>query len=418
MPAPFMLRTLGYTSWFFVFFLIGVYLTFPLEGAKGLIVARLEDALGKGKQGAYGVDPKVQLGELSLSGFGIEAERVQLRLASRDPDPGPTFDIDELSISVRPWTLLSSVKTVSVQAELYDGDVDAVVSVDDKGGVYDADVVIDDVDLARMPAAQQNLGVPVTGKLNLEAKLTLGANAEKEGAGDIELKLQQLGVGPGNLKLAAAFGGFEVPAIDVGTLSGKVVVKQGKGTLENVKLDGKDMQAELLGDIFFKQNLGMTRFDLDGWFMPAAAFLEREPKFKSLIQLAESFGGGSLSKAKDDQGHYWFSAKGVASSPSWMLSRDGGRRVKAKAGKATAPTKADEAREAREARRSKRGSAAPTSTPSAESPGEPRAPEAEAKPQVENAAEVTPPDGAAPELKSPEDKPAEEAPAEDKPAEE
>jgi type II secretion system protein N len=329
----------GYVGWFCASFIIGVYWTFPLDEMKGIIVAQLEDALGKGKQGSYGVDPHVELGSLSLSGFGIKADRVRIQLASRDPEPGPLFDIDELAIGVRPWSLLGKVRTLSLDADLYNGSIDAVVSVDEKGGVHMADIEIDDIDLSRMPMVQQALGVPITGRLNLRADLDLGPTPEKEGEGSVKLDLKGVTLGPGNLKLAAAFGGFELPTIDLGNLKGEVPVKQGRGTLSGVKLDGKDLQLELLGELYLKSNIGSSRLDIDGWFQPTASFLAREKKFQSLLELGESLGGGmSLSKAKDEDGHYWFSVKGTMSSPAGSLARDAGKRAK---GKAKSPSRDD-----------------------------------------------------------------------------
>jgi type II secretion system protein N len=368
-PVKSALRIPGYVAWFFASFIVGIYLTFPLDEMKGLIVDRLEDQLGKGKQGQYGVDPKVTLGSLSLSGFGVKAERVQVQLASREPEPGPTVDIDMVKVGVRPWTLLGKARTVSMAADLYDGSVDAVLSVDEKGAVHDADIEVDDVDLSKIPLVQQKLGIPIAGKVNLDANLDLGATPEKDGTGEIKIDVKGLSVGPGNLKLAAAFGGFEVPTIDLGTLSGEIPVKQGKGTLTGVKLDGKDLGLELGGDIFVKGNLGMSRLDIDGWFAPSPAFLEREKKFKSLLELGESLGGGmSLSKAKDDEGHYWFSLKGQLQNPSGMLARDAGKRAKAKAARANAAPAPKEPKDPKEPKEpaAKEPDAAPQAKPESE----------------------------------------------------
>ena len=96
------LKWFGYSSWFSLMFLFGVYLTFPLDDLKPQIVALIEDALGQGKQGQCGVDPEVQLGELALSGFGGSAERVAIRLGNKEPGPGPTGEDGEPPTRVRP----------------------------------------------------------------------------------------------------------------------------------------------------------------------------------------------------------------------------------------------------------------------------------------------------------------------------
>ena len=336
------IRVLGLLMWFAMAFVVGVYWTFPMDDLKPALIGLLEAQMGKGKQGAYGVDPKVEVGSLSLSGIGVKAERVMIQLASRDPDPGPTIDLEELAVGVRPWSLLGKATTVSFDADLYGGDVEGVLSVDDKGSVHDADVEISDLDLKNILPVQALLGVPIGGMLNLRAKLDLGATPEKDGSGAIKIDLKGATLGPGNLKMLAALGGFELPAVDLGNLKGEILIKQGKGTLTGLKLDGKDVQAELTGDVMFKGRLLTSRLDIDGWFALTPPFLEREKKFQSLLELGENmggFGGGpSLATAKDAEGHYWFSVKGATQNPAVALSRDGGKRAKQKAGKgSTAP---------------------------------------------------------------------------------
>lgn len=327
----------GYAGWFMAAFVVGVFLTFPLDDMKPLIISMAEDQMGKGKQGPHGVDPKLEMESLRLSGFGVRANRVMVQLASRDPDPGPTIDLDSVAVGVSPLSLLTKAKTVTFDVDAYGGDASGSVSVDEKGNVHDADISVDDIDLSKIILVQAKLGVPIGGKVSLDADLDLGPTPEKDGNGRVKLDVKGLTLGPGNLKLAAAFGGFELPAVDVGNLTGEIPVDKGKGTLTNVKLDGKDVQAELLGDISFKGKLQMSRLDVDGWFALTPAFLEREKKFQSLLELGESMGGmgggPSLSKAKDEEGHYWFSLKGPLQNPSATLARDAGKRAKAKAAK-------------------------------------------------------------------------------------
>jgi type II secretion system protein N len=331
----------GYVAWFFAAFVVGIYYTFPLDELKGMIVGIIEDQLGKGKQGPYGVDPKVDVGSLSLSGFGVKATRVSIQMPSRDPDPGPTIDLDKLAIGVRPWSVLTKNKTVWVDAVAYGGSVDAVATVDPVGNVQYAKADVDSIDLSKVPIVMQKLGFPVAGKINVKGSVDLGATPEKDGTGDIKVDIKNLSVGPGDLKLAAAFGGFQVPLVDLGSLSGEIPIKQGKGSLQGVKLDGKDVQAELIGDVYLRGKLPLSRFDIDGWFQPMPAFLEREKKIQSLLDLGDQFaslGGPSLSKAKDEDGHYWFGLKGTAQAPLASLARDNGKHAKMKSSTPPPPT--------------------------------------------------------------------------------
>ena len=212
------LKVVGYIAWFLAAFVVGVYLTFPLDEAKGAIIGLVETQLGKGKQGQHGVDPVVQLGSLHLSGFGVAAERVSIQMPSRNPDPGPTIDLDELSVGVRPWSVFSDAKTVVIDADLYDGSVSAVISADAKGAVHDADIEVEDIDLAKIPLLLERIGIPLGGTLELDADLELGASPEKDGEGSVRLTVKKATVGPGNIKALSALGGFEVPVVDLGTL--------------------------------------------------------------------------------------------------------------------------------------------------------------------------------------------------------
>ncbi len=334
------LHLAGYAAWFALMFLVCVYLTFPLDNLKPQIVEAIETALGKGKQGQHGVDPKVTIASLSLGGIvGVSAKHVSIQLGSHDPEPGPTVDVEALSLGVRPWSLLFAARTIFVDADLYDGNIAGTVRVDPKGLMYAADLEADGLNLGKMAMLHAVAGLPVTGVLDAEIDLNLGANPDKDGEGDIKVSIKGATLGPGSPKAAAAFGGFSLPQIDLGNLTGDIPVKQGRGTLNNVKLDGKDLQVALDGDITFKGNVLNSRLNLDGWFFPTPALFEKDAKLKTLIDLGESLGGGggpSLSKAKDDDGHYHFTIKGTAQMPSAALSRDG-KKARAKISKDEAP---------------------------------------------------------------------------------
>ncbi|MCC7073140.1 MAG: type II secretion system protein GspN [Deltaproteobacteria bacterium] len=335
------LRIAGYVAWFVAAFVVGVYLTFPLDEAKGAIVELLETQLGKGKQGQHGVDPVVRMGKLSVSGFGVSAKQVSIQLPNRNPDPGPTIDIDELAIGVRPWTLLSDAKTVVIDADVYGGTLAAVVSADAKGVVRDADIELDDLDLAKIPLAAERLGMPLTGTVELDVELDLGDTPEKDGEGKVRVVVKDAAMGPGNLKALIPLLDLEVPLIDLGKLEVDIPVKQGKGTITGAKVDGKDMQLELFGDLFVRGKLQQSRIDLDGYFQPTASFLEREKKVRDLLELGEKVGGTMglpLPRAKDEEGRYYFSLKGSIEAPQANLARDNGRRAKQRSQKGAAAT--------------------------------------------------------------------------------
>ena len=330
-------RVFGYVAWFLGCFTLGVLFTFPLDGMKPLFITEAEKFLGKGKQGAHGVDPEVTVESLRMSGLGIKATRVHVRFGNREPEPGPEVDIDSVWVSASLLSAVSSNKTLQLRAELYDGDFDAEVTVDDKQNVVAVDANVDGVDLAKVPLLIARLGVPVEGKIDADIELDMGKAPEKEAAGHIDLDVKGFGIGAGNI--TAVPGGFEIPeGIKLGNLKGRVPVKQGVGTIEVLKLEGTpDVEAEVTGTIHVKARPQLSRLDADGWVRPLASFLDKNAKIKSALELGEKIqlpGAPSLSKAKDDEGRYHFAAKGALATLTPQLAKDAGKKAKAKAGKA------------------------------------------------------------------------------------
>jgi type II secretion system protein N len=333
-------------TWFWFCFAVSAVLTFPVEGLRPLVIDKSEEALGRGRQGAHGTDPVVTIGELGMSGLGVKASRVGVQLGNTEPEPGPTIEIDSLRVPLLPLlSLLRSEKTVAVEVELYGGDASARVTLDDKKNLVAADIEVEDVDLARAPALIAKLGVPVEGKLSADIELEMGKQADKDAKGDVRLSVQGLGLGAGNLK--AVPGGFDLPeGIKLGDLRGHMPITQGQGTIESLRFEGAtDVEAEVTGTFGVKPRVQASRLDIEGWFRPQAAFLDKNPKIKSAIELGEKLslpGAPSLSKAKDEEGRYHFLARGALPTLRPQLARDNGRKSRARpaAGKAAVETDA------------------------------------------------------------------------------
>jgi type II secretion system protein N len=332
-------RFAAYFVFFDLCFVVAAVAMFPLQGLRPLIVDEAEKALGKGRQGRNGVDPVVTIGELAMSGLGIRASRVQVQMANTEPEPGPTVDIDSVWLSASLTSLFSSTKTVQLEAELYDGDVEAEVSVDEKQNVVAARVEIDDLRLGRVGAIIGALGAPVDGTVKADIDVQLGATAEKDATGKVDVRIADLSVGPGTLKVVP--GGFELAdAISLGTLVVKAPIEKGQGMLEGRFEGAADIEAELTGTLGLRAKLPTSRVDVEGWFRPTSAFLDKNPKVKSAIELGEKLslpGAPSLSKAKDGEGRYHFEARGAVQALKPQLSRDAGRRSSRKRSPTGAP---------------------------------------------------------------------------------
>lgn len=318
------LRVMAYVSWFFTCFSIAAVLLFPLKPLRPLVEDQIEIALGKGKQGIHGTDPEVTIGDLSMSGLGVRASRVQIQMPSREPDPGPSFDVDTVRISASLLSALSDNKTLQLTGEMYGGDFSADVTLDPKGGLMAADVEVEGLELSKAPALIATVGVPVLGKLHADVQLDMGKAPEKDARGNVTIDVKGLGLGAGKLSLPMGMD-FDVgDGITMGDLQLRMPVDKGQGTITG-SFEGKPaVEASVEGTIILRSKLPTSRLDIDGWFRPTPEFLTSAPKIKSAIELGEQFG---LGKAKDDEGRYHFSAKGVVQTLRPALSRDGGKRA-------------------------------------------------------------------------------------------
>lgn len=337
------LQLAGYFLFFDLCFVVAAVVMFPLQGLRPLIVEQAEKALGKGKQGRNGVDPVVTIGELAMSGLGVKAKRVQIQFANTEPEPGPTIDLDALRVSASLASIVSSTKTLQLDAELYQGDLSADVSFDEKQNIVAADIEVDGVELGRIGAIIAGLGAPVGGRLTADIDVVMGAAPEKEAKGTIDLRIANLSVGPGNLKQIP--GGFELAEpIALGTLVIKAPLEKGQATIDGRFEGAADVEAELFGTLAVRGKLPASRLDVDGWFRPTAAFLDKNPKIKSALELGEKLtlpGAPSLSKAKDGEGRYHFEARGALQTLKPQLSRDAGRRAARKKASTTGAPPSD-----------------------------------------------------------------------------
>ena len=144
----------------------------------------MEEGLGKGKQGRYGTDPVVEFESLGLWRFsGLSFERLSLQLGSRDPDPGPTVDFDELNLRVGLLSLLSEQPEIIFDAALYEGDVDGEVTVTKRGELKKLALQLEDVNIAKMPILLSSAGVPSVGKIQGNIDLNLGKKPSKDAKG-------------------------------------------------------------------------------------------------------------------------------------------------------------------------------------------------------------------------------------------
>jgi type II secretion system protein N len=343
MSLPPWSKKLGYPGWFALCFFVSLYLTFPLDMVRPMVMSVLEDALGKGKQGRYGVDPVVKIDGLTLWRMsGVRLSRVSLQLGSTDPDPGPVLELDSLGVRVGLIGMLVNSPRVYFDADLYGGDLSGSVALTGdeqaadelygnvrallKGKPVDLaslSLDVDGIDVARSPPVLAKVGVPATGVLGGKVELALGTDPSQDSSGEVNLKLAQVTLGPGELAIPVPglTGGLSVPLIDMGDFLIKGKIKDGKGAFEELAITGTDLNASANLDVTMGSTVKLSRLKGEGYFQVSNDFLDKNSKFKTILDFA-----APLKKARDDQGRYQFSVAGTLDKPRFDLASGANKR--------------------------------------------------------------------------------------------
>ncbi|MCP4502047.1 MAG: type II secretion system protein GspN [Deltaproteobacteria bacterium] len=329
-------KFLAYGSWFSLVFVLSFYATFPINKVRGKVVAGLEDAMGKGKQGRHGTDPSVQIGKMSLGGgAGIQLENVQMQFGSRTKDPGFLLHVDDVTLSTSLLSLLTNSPKANIDAKLYGGTATGSVELGNKKfaeemfgvveglasgrmkvdeSIQNVALNVENLRLDRLPPLKTLKGLGVGGTLSLDVDLDLGENASKEGTGSIVLGIEGASVGPGEYLVS-------IPLVRLGKVTLDLPFVDGKGESKTVSVDGKDVKADLDLKLTLSKRLLSSRLAGGGWVQPDEAFLNGDgSKLKMAYDLLPQ-----LKRAKDDEEKVHFKLRGTLKSPGGSLDASKGK---------------------------------------------------------------------------------------------
>lgn len=267
----------GYPLFFFVCFVFFAYATFPYD--------RLADFLAR-QASARGYE--LEIIDLSSSGLlGLELEGVRVVMPTEGTD-APPLDviIDELVVSMSLFSLFSSTKSFSFDAELAGGEAEGDVSIGENELEVDAE--IEDVNLEALPALRSFTKVPLAGVLNGEVELSMPAEVAQS-EGNVDVTIEGLFVGDGESKLEIpGWGGLTLDRADVGNLELLAVIEEGVAEIERAKSHGKDIQLDALGRLRLQRPLKRSELNVMVRAKVLDAYMERSTKVATMMELASS----------------------------------------------------------------------------------------------------------------------------------
>ncbi len=183
--TPEMLRRLRRPALFSLFgllvFIVALYFSFPSERAKEVAIRT-----------AAAKDLDLEIGSASPAfGFGVVFRDILVR--TKPPTGKPTrFTIESARLSVSPWSLLSSSKTVTIALEAFGGHVEITqTGAPGKKGLYELHVHARDVKMGELPGVRDAINLPLAGVAKVDLDLASESGQARRGQGGDHPLLRQ-----------------------------------------------------------------------------------------------------------------------------------------------------------------------------------------------------------------------------------
>ncbi|ACY15151.1 type II secretion system protein GspN [Haliangium ochraceum] len=273
------LRWVGYPLLALLVFSFTLQRTFPYERIKEKIV---ELAKPSYDVEIVSVEPGFWPGAMVL-------ETILLKSKPKTPSEEPSVIlIDRLEIDIGLLALVVGTAAIDIEATLGEGTVSGEVSV--TSSQLDTHFVTEDLSLDAIPGIQAVVGLPMKGNLNAEIDLSVPESRWDLAEGLVTLSCPGCVAGDGEAKIkprqrrgrAAMFGGegLTVPALNLGDLSGRVVIGNGRGVIEEFEAESVDGVLAVRGEVQFAAALAEARFEQACLrFRLSDALKQREPEF-------------------------------------------------------------------------------------------------------------------------------------------
>lgn len=282
-------------------FVVGLHVNFPSEAVLERARLGVEDATGQ----AWTFDAD-SIGLYRLS--GIDAENVVLykitpptRRQKRDnPDAMgtavPSARLDALAARIQLLPLLSGTVAVAFDADVFDGEIEGVVSEAETG--RDIDLDISDLDMSRVPIEGDDWSVDTAGRLQMALELALDSDELKKSKGQLSLQIDDFAI------TGAQAMGMDLGATKFSEAELQVDISKGRAKIKQGSFKSDLMEATLGG---YAQ---VSSAQIEKWRLQVEVKMTLADEFDSFAKLAPP-----LKNARTDDGVYHFKCTGTLGSP-------------------------------------------------------------------------------------------------------
>ncbi len=287
--SPEMLHRLRRPALFSLFglcvFIVALYLSFPSERAKQVAIRT-----------AAARDLDVEIGSASPA-FGLGVVFHDILVRTKPATGKPTrFTIDSARISVSPWSLLSSSKTITVALEAFGGHVEITqTGAPGKKGPFELKVRARDVKMGELPGVRDAINLPLSGVAKIDLDLESASGKLAEATGEITLSCDKLVIGDGKTPLKVAgnpflSGGLTLPRVRLDDFGGHVAINKGLAKLQEIGGKSPDGEVALEGEVTLRDPLPSSTVNAYLRFKFSDAFLKQAGAVQTILQMAGAQG--------------------------------------------------------------------------------------------------------------------------------
>jgi type II secretion system protein N len=278
-------------------FVLFSYLVFPYQKLINVLISRLEARTPFQIQ-VNSARPYLFPG-ISLKGIqvSVRSEKGKTSEGKKETVNIPVLNIDNLKVRFHLFSLLRGGIAFTLESKLASGQVKiAYFRSRDR---YSVRGKWEGIMMEGIPYLKSKLDISLIGNFSGEADLKgTPANLQK-GEGAIHFK-----IAAGGIRNATLMKLITLPDMTFDRFEGKLVLKEGKLVLDQVRLEGNDLQGEATGTILPRRPLGTSMLSINLKIKPSPA-----------IDTQVGFLFNSILFNKDSQGFYNRVLTGVLANP-------------------------------------------------------------------------------------------------------
>ncbi len=247
--------------------------------------------------------------------------------------------VESLRAKVSPFDLIGGVIDGRLEAALLGGTVE--VDFNRHAEQLDVDAHWDGLDLGQLSVLRSVLPLPLVGGFEGQVDVEIPRNDKGQlrlasMTGTVDLKVADARLGPGRIESdkLGAFPFFDVPAVRVAELGGKLTFGKRRATFENFAFTGKDVEGEISGYVQLAN-------DLKRWgpraflrFKFSDAFVKENREVKTAMSSIPY-----LRQGTDRDGFTGFAVTGTLPAPKWRPRKTNPYRTTPRAARAAAEDK-------------------------------------------------------------------------------